>query len=97
MSSAIATVGSCWPFTESTAATPLFPHLHVSDRLLVPNPTTDPDAIPLDKLHLPTGRVSPRAPVRMLIEEFGVRPLTPSWQARLTEAGALLGEGSDDG
>jgi len=57
----------------------------------VPNAAGDPDVVPLDKLHLPTGHVSLPVVVRMPIEEFGIRPLTPTWQARLTEAAAILG------
>ncbi len=75
---------------DPTVPAPTFPHLHVSARLVVPNPAGDPDTLPLDKLHLPTGHVSLPAVVRMLIEEFAVRPLTPTWQARLTEAEATL-------
>mgnify|MGYP001271409931 FL=1 len=41
--------------------------------------------IPLDKLHIPTGRVSIEAVIRMLITEFGVRPLREDWEKRLNE------------
>jgi len=75
---------------ESTSSPVHTPHLHVSSRLIVPTPRGDPDALELGKLHLPTGHVSLPAVVRMLIEEFAVRPLTPTWQARLTEAEATL-------
>lgn len=66
------------------------PHLHLSASLVVPNPGREATALPLDKLHLPTGLVSLTAIVRMLIDEFGVQPLTPRWRERLTEAERLL-------
>ena len=69
---------------------PAIPHLHVSAQLIVPNPANASDTLPLDKLHLPTGYVTLPAVVRMLIEEFGVRPLTATWQTRLIEAEATL-------
>jgi len=80
---------------DPTVPAPTFPHLHVSARLTVATPRGEPDALPLAKLHLPTGHVSLPAVVRMLIEEFAVRPLTSTWQARLMEAEATLRERPD--
>lgn len=68
------------------------PHLHVSARLTVPRPGADPESLPLDKRHLPTGHVSLPAVVRMLIAEFGVQPLIASRQERLTEAAAVIAD-----
>ena len=69
---------------------PTFPHVHVSARLVVPNPAGEADSASLDKLHLPTGFVPIPAVVRMLIEEFGARPLTVRWRERLAAAERLL-------
>jgi hypothetical protein len=37
-------------------------------------------------MHFPTGHVSLGSVARLLIEEFGVAPLRPNWQAVLREA-----------
>lgn len=75
---------------DSNVPAPPFPHLHLSAALVVPKPSGDSDEILLDKLHMPTGFVSLPAVVRMLIEEFGVRPLMPRWQQRLADAEQAL-------
>lgn len=61
------------------------PHLHVSVALRPAVPSGDRALLPLDKLHLATGGVSLAAFVRMLIEEFGVRPLPADWRERLAD------------
>ncbi len=76
---------------------PSFPHLHVLARLLSPDPTGALDPAPLDKLHLPTGHGALPAVVRRPIKGFGVRPLTPTWQARLTEVESVVEAGAIDG
>ena len=50
------------------------PHVHVYGR-------TTP--IDLRRMHLPTGHVALASALRLLIEEFGVRPLRDDWAARL--------------
>jgi hypothetical protein len=62
---------------------PDFPHLHVSASLDAQVNALTRLRIDLDKVHLPTGLVSLQAFVRMLIAEFGVRPLRADWQDRL--------------
>jgi hypothetical protein len=59
------------------------PHVHVSAALRPALPNGDRAVLPLDKLHLVTGSVPLAAFVRMLIEEFGVRPLADDWRERL--------------
>jgi len=59
------------------------PHVHVSAALRPARPNGDRAVLPLDKLHLATGAVSLTAFVRMLIEEFGARPLADDWRERL--------------
>lgn len=69
---------------------PDHPHLHISASLAAQVTTTTRRAIRLDKLHLTTERVTLAAFVRMLIEEFGVRPIHRDWRRRLTRADAVL-------
>lgn len=65
---------------------PDHPHLHVSAALDAQTSAVDRQAIDLDKLHLPTGRVSLASVVRMLITEFRVAPQRPDWAAALERA-----------
>jgi hypothetical protein len=65
---------------------PDHPHLHVSASLSAQLSAVDRQSIDLNKLHLPTGRVSLASVVRMLIVEFGVAPLGPDWIERLDRA-----------
>ncbi len=67
---------------------PDHPHLHVSAALRPALPNGDRAVLPLDKLHLATGPVPLAAVVRMLVEEFGVRPLADDWRDRL-DRGAI--------
>lgn len=67
-------------------AGPDFPHLHVSAALSAQVDARNRRTIALDKRHLPTGLVTIQAFVKMLIEEFQVRPLRPDWEARLKDA-----------
>lgn len=53
-----------------------FPHLHVEGR-------TTP--IELTKAHLPTGRVTLVAILRLLISDLEVRPLRPDWREVLDQ------------
>ena len=62
------------PRGNSPVATP---HLHLEQGAQVGR-TEIRDA------HLPTGDVSMEAILRVLIEEMGVRPLRPDWDAVLT-------------
>jgi len=65
------------------------PHVHVSAALRPALPNGDRAVLPLDMLHLATGAVSLTAFVRMLIEEFGARPLADDWRDRLDATAAL--------
>ncbi len=55
-----------------------FPHLHIGPALIGTQPVIRPKN--LRKAHIPTGRVSLEAIIRLAIEEFGVTPLHPRWQ-----------------
>ena len=61
--------------TSDRFAGPDHPHVHVSAALRPARPNGDRAGLPLDKLHLAIGLVSLAAFVRVLVEEFGVRPL----------------------
>ena len=58
------------------------PHLHVGGHT---------GSVDLSKAHLPTGRVSLVAVIRMTITEFGVEPLRDDWRAVLDRAETVLG------
>jgi hypothetical protein len=42
-----------------------------------------PNAVFSSKAHVPTGRVSLESVIELLIQDFGVVPLRPDWQAAL--------------
>lgn len=65
---------------------PNHPHLHVSATLSARVSATAQQAFPLDKRHLPTGRVSLEAVIRFLIAEFGIAYRHRNWVARLNRA-----------
>lgn len=54
-----------------------FPHLHIGPALLVGQSAIRPSD--LHRAHIPTGRVSLEAVVRLAITEFGVTPLQARW------------------
>lgn len=54
---------------------PSFPHLHMESRF--------GSVVVLKRNHVPSGRVSFESVVRFAIEELGVRPLRPDWDAVL--------------
>lgn len=41
------------------------------------------DPVPMGKAHIPTGRVSLEAVVRLLIDELAVQPIRPDWERLL--------------
>ncbi len=67
------------------------PHLHVSATLSAWVSATEQRQIGLDKLHVPTGLLSLADIVRMVIEEFAVRPLHDDWEVRLDRVAPRLG------
>ena len=66
-----------------------FPHLHVERSLIAPTAPVRPRDF--HKIHVPTGRVSVEAIIRLAITEFGAVPLKDDWAAVLdrTEAAFL--------
>jgi hypothetical protein len=62
--------------------------MHVSASLTARVSAAEERRIDLDKRHLPTAWLSLAAVVRILIEEFGVRPLHGDWRQRLDRADA---------
>lgn len=64
-------------------AGPDHPHVHVSATLDVQIDALSRRAIDLDKLHIPTGRVTLQDMIRMLITEFQVAPRRPDWRETL--------------
>jgi hypothetical protein len=66
-------------------------HWHPSGKSQYTTPHLHAQAGDLMGLHLPTGRMSLEAVIRLLVTELGVRPLRPDWLAVLdaTEAAFL--------
>ena len=58
-----------------------FPHLHIGSALLAGQMVIRPKD--LHKAHIPTGRVSLEAVVRLAITEFRVTPLRADWEVVL--------------
>jgi hypothetical protein len=74
-------------------ADPAYPHIHVSAALRArTSALEEKQSIDLDRLHLPTGRVSLEAVVRMLITEFGIAPRRSNWQEVLKQTEAIFRE-----
>jgi hypothetical protein len=71
---------------------PDHPHLHVSASLRSQVNAHDTREIGLDRLHLPTGRVTFEAVIRMLVTDFGIAPRRNDWQATLDQAETMFHE-----
>lgn len=56
-----------------------YPHLHIGAGAQAGRPE-------FEHAHIPTGRVALEAVLRLLIRDFGVRPLRPEWDRELAEA-----------
>jgi hypothetical protein len=70
---------------------PDYPHIHVSAALHVRTAALeDKRPIDLDGLHLPTGRISLEAVVRMLITQFHIGYRHADWGARLARTEDLF-------
>jgi hypothetical protein len=63
------------------------PHLHLSNKLLPIDTGRGQQPLALADLHIATGPVDFATIVRMLIEEFGIHPLTKDWRNILSEHG----------
>lgn len=74
--------------SENDSESVAFPHLHIGPALIGTQPAIRPKN--LRKAHIPTGRVSLEAVIRLAIEEFGVTPLHPGWQEILTRTEAAF-------
>lgn len=74
-----------WHPTGESAITR--PHMHLSSRMPAIDLGPRFDPVVLAEMHLPTGRIRLADVVRLLIEEFGVAPQRPDWQAVLTSDG----------
>lgn len=55
-----------------------FPHLHIGAVLVAGQTALRPGS--LHKAHIPTGRVSVEAVIRLAIREFGAKPLVSNWE-----------------
>ncbi len=64
------------------------PHLHVNANVVHRSARGDETVIGMDKRHIPTGRVSLESVVRMLIEEFDVKPIHKKWSNVLVKTAA---------
>ena len=61
------------------------PHLHVGRAIV--GPALQFGNRYIHRMHFPTGEVSLAAIIRLLVEEFGVRPLRDDWREVLREIG----------
>jgi hypothetical protein len=68
---------------DGVARGPDYPHLHVSATISAKISATTRQPLPLDRRHIPTGRVSLEAVVRLLIAEFGIGYRHRNWLTRL--------------
>ena len=75
---------------NSIAGGPKHPHLHVSARISAQTAFATWQPFPLDSRHLPTGRVSLEAIIRLLIAEFGIAYRHRNWMARLNRTEAVF-------
>jgi len=75
---------------DETANVVTFPHLHLGPALTGSKPQIRPKN--LHKAHIPTGRVSLEAVIRLAIVEFGVRPHRQDWDAVLQRTEAAFME-----
>lgn len=57
-------------------------HLHVTSNVSI-------GSVTFDRHHLPTGALPPTEFIRLLIEQWGVIPLTENWRSRLSSARRL--------
>jgi hypothetical protein len=74
-------------------ADPAYPHIHVSAALHAKTRALEKKhTIDLDGLHLPTGRVSLEAVIRMLITEFAIAPRRADWRRTLDRTEAAFRE-----
>jgi hypothetical protein len=71
---------------------PDHPHVHVSATLHAQIDAVIERSIDLHGLHIPTGRVTLEAVVRMLIDEFHIAPLRGDWQDTLDRTEAVFRE-----
>ncbi|MBA2278253.1 MAG: hypothetical protein H0W06_10875 [Chloroflexia bacterium] len=65
-----------------------FPHVHIGPALLGGQTVLRPGD--LHRAHIPTGRISLPAVIRLAISEFRVFPLLDDWEFRLSATEALL-------
>lgn len=61
------------------------PHVHLSSRIAPLTLGRTQAAVLLGEMHIPTGYISLADIVWLLIEEFGVDPRRPDWQAVLLD------------
>lgn len=70
---------------------PDHPHLHVTAPLTIAtNRDGDTRMRRLDRMHIPTGRISLESVIRLLIDEFSIEPLSPNWSQRLANTEAIF-------
>jgi hypothetical protein len=70
---------------------PDHPHIHVTAPLTIKTDqfgTTRQQR--LDRIHIPTGRISLESVMRLLIAEFGIKPVFPNWSERLNRTEAVF-------
>ena len=66
------------------------PHVPISATISAQTSATTMQPFQLDKRHIPTGRVSLEAVVRMLIAEFGIEYRYRNWATRLSQTEAIF-------
>lgn len=80
------TLGYAYDFRHVDGPSVLAFHWHPDSRVRSPHAHVGQYSRPVDltKLHIPTGRVSVEAVVRLAIEEFDVVPQRDDWEAVIT-------------
>lgn len=82
------TLGYAYDFRRPDGPSVLSFHWHPASRVQGPHAHVHQYAQPVDltKLHIPTGRTSLEAVVRLAIEEFEAKPIREDWDALLRES-----------
>ncbi|MDP9471178.1 MAG: hypothetical protein M3Q71_11005 [Chloroflexota bacterium] len=74
-----------WQWDPRGKGTKPFPHLHIGAGVGAVHLGEMVEPLPVDKMHIPTGRVLVEDVIRSIIEEMGVEPLRSDWDTILRD------------